>query len=204
MSKRDEFLSRTPKIIGEENFQQYGVMIPLVFVEEQIHLLFEKRSKKLRRQPGEISLPGGKLEVDETTLDCAIRETMEELLIEREQIEVLGVGDRYLSPFNLLLHTYFCILKDYQGTFNPDEVEEVVLIPLDYLKTHEPHQFVNQLINEPAKDFPYEWITDGIHYNFLKGSYDILFYHYKDIKIWGMTAKILQSALVLLEEYCNT
>jgi peroxisomal coenzyme A diphosphatase NUDT7 len=201
MSNREDFLSRIPHIMGEENFQQYGVMIPLVWQDEKVHVLFEKRSKMLRRQPGEISFPGGKLEEYETTFECAIRETMEELCLEREQIEILGVGDQYLSPFNLLLHTYFCVIRDYQGTFNPDEVEEIIVVPLDYLKTHEPYRFMNHIVSELAKDFPYEWIPEGENYNFLKGTYDILFYHYKDIKIWGMTAKILQSALRLLEKY---
>lgn len=78
------------------------MLIPMIEISGTKYLLFEKRSNKLRRQPGEICFPGGKLESGESLQECAVRETVEELQVLPGQIEVLGPGDIYLSPFNLV------------------------------------------------------------------------------------------------------
>ena len=81
--KREDFLTRRPGMIGEEKFRQYAVLVPLINISGVTYLIFEKRSNKLKRQPGEICFPGGKLEENETMQECAVRETEEELLIFR-------------------------------------------------------------------------------------------------------------------------
>ncbi len=197
----DSFLTRQPGIIGSDRCKQYGILIPLLRLEGNLYMLFEKRSSTLRRQPGEICFPGGKLEPGETLLECAIRETVEELTIKKEQIRVIGAGDTYISPFNLMLHPYIGELTDYQDTFSPDEVEEIIKVPLKFLRDYTPEVFESRLINEPAEDFPYEWIPGGIEYPWSEGIHEILFYRYHDWTIWGMTAQIVRSALKLLEEY---
>lgn len=163
--------------------------------------MFEKRSAKLRNQPGEICFPGGKLEPGESLQECAIRETMEELKICAQQIEILGPGDIYISPFNLMLHPFIGVLKEYQNTFSTDEVDEVIPVPLDFFYSREPERFESKLLHELPENFPYEWIPGGISYPWKKGSYEILFYHDKDLIIWGMTAQIAHSAVKLLKQY---
>lgn len=155
----------------------------------------------LKRQPGEICFPGGRLETGETLPECAIRETVEELHIQKEQIRLIGTGDIYYSPFNLMIHSFIGEIKDYQGTFSQDEVEEVIKIPLDYFWSHQPEIFVSKLINEPAEDFPYERIPGGVKYPWAKGSHEVLFYRYQDWTIWGITAQIVRSAIHLLNKY---
>lgn len=199
--KQNDFINRKPGVIGEGHFRKYAVLIPLVQRHDGIYVLFEKRSGNLRRQPGEICFPGGKLEQGESLMDCAIRETMEELLVNREQIEIIGTGDQYISHFNLMIQPYIGILNDYHGSFSSDEVEEVILVPLDFFLEQEPDAFRSRLVSELPEDFPYEWIPGGTGYPFAKGSYDILFYRYKDWIIWGMTALMTQSAVTLLVEY---
>jgi peroxisomal coenzyme A diphosphatase NUDT7 len=170
-------------------------------MEDKLYMLFERRSAKLRRQPGEICFPGGKLEQGETLLECAIRETVEELNIKKEQIRVIGVGDTYISPFNLMIHPFIGEITDYQGTYSTDEVDEVIKVPIEFLRNHSPDSYYSKLINEPAEDFPYEWIPGGVNYPWAKGTHEILFYRYDDLVIWGMTALIVRSVLQLLEEY---
>jgi 8-oxo-dGTP pyrophosphatase MutT (NUDIX family) len=198
---KEEFLTRQPGIIGADKCRQYAILIPILRVEGDTYLLFEKRSGKLRRQPGEICFPGGKLEPSETLLECAIRETVEELNIKEEQIKVIGIGDIYISPFNMMIHPFIGELSDYNDTFSIDEVDEIIKIPLDFLRKHQPEIFKSKLINEPAEDFPYEWIPGGVEYPWAKGTHEVLFYRYHDWTIWGMTAQIVNSVTKLIDEY---
>ncbi|WP_077610246.1 NUDIX hydrolase [Clostridium sp. Marseille-P2415] len=199
--EKEQFSNRRPGIIGEEKFRQYAVLIPMIDSSDITYLLFEKRSDKLRRQPGEICFPGGKLEAGESLQACAVRETIEELRVLRQQIEVTGPGDIYISPFNLMIHPFIGIIKDYQDTFSTDEVDEIIKVPLDFFRNHQPEKFESKLITEPPEDFPYEWIPGGIKYPWAKGTYDILFYQYENWIIWGMTAQIVKSAVNLIDQY---
>lgn len=197
----EAFLTRQPGIIGEDKCRQYAILIPLLREDGVTFMLFEKRSEKLRRQPGEICFPGGKLEPGETLLECAIRETVEELSILKEQVKVIGTGDIYFSPFNLMIHPYIGEIADYKDTFSVDEVDVIIKVPLDFFRKHQPEIFISRLINEPAEDFPYEWIPGGIDYPWAKGAHEILFYRYQNWNIWGMTAQIVRSVIRLLDEY---
>lgn len=198
---KEQFSTRQPDIIGEEKFRQYSVFVPMIDISGVTYLLFEKRSNKLRRQPGEICFPGGKREEGESFQDCAVRETVEELLIQQQQIEMIGPGDIYISPFNLVIHPFIGVIHNYQDTFSTDEVDQIIKIPLDFFRNHQPEKFESKLINEPPEDFPYEWIPGGIEYPWDKGTFDILFYQYEDFRIWGMTAQIANSVVKLMEKY---
>jgi len=201
MRDKETFSIRRPGIIGEEQFRQYAVLVPLIDTPEGTFLLFEKRSNNLRNQPGEICLPGGKLEDGESFQECALRETAEELLISEQQIEVIGPGDIFISPFNLMVHPFIGVLRDYHDTFSRDEVEEVIRIPLDFFRKQRPNKYEGTLKNELPEDFPYDWIPGGIDYPWVKGTYEILFYPYKNQIIWGMTARIVHSVVHLIDQY---
>src|SRR5699024_8385169 len=110
-----------------------------------VSLLFEKRSKKLNNQPGEICFPGGKLEQGETMKECVVRETMEELLIHKSQIELLGPGDIFVSPFNIMIHPFIGILKDYEDSFSKDEVDSIIKVPLEFFRSNDPEKFKNRI-----------------------------------------------------------
>ncbi|MEY8353480.1 CoA pyrophosphatase [Lachnospiraceae bacterium 54-53] len=196
-----DFSARTPGIIGEEKFRKYAVLIPMIDVSGVTCLLFEKRSGKLRHQPGEICFPGGKLESGESLKECAVRETAEELLVLPQQIGVIGPGDIYISPFNLMIHPFIGVIRDYRDTFSQDEVEEIIKIPLDFFRSRQPEKFESRLINEPDAGFPYEWIPGGVKYPWAEGTYDILFYQYENRTIWGMTAQMVKSAVGLIDAY---
>ena len=95
---------RQPSILGDHELQKYAVLLPLIEVENETHILFEVRSLNLRRQPGEICLPGGKIEQDDLDpSQCAIRETSEELGIDIFQVEEVFPLDFMLNAANNLI-----------------------------------------------------------------------------------------------------
>lgn len=85
-----ESFKKPVDILNRHKMKNYAVMIPLVFLNGEYNFLFQKRAKNIR-QGGEISFCGGaKDRSDRDFLDTAIRETIEEIGIDRDKIEVLG------------------------------------------------------------------------------------------------------------------
>lgn len=195
------FKNYTPYINGWEDYKRASVTIPLVLKEDKIHLLFEVRSKTLRHQPNEICFPGGKMEANESPLDTAIRETCEEIGINKNNINVICPLDIFISPFNILIHPFLIELKDISNiNTNKDEVESIFLVPLDYLLNAEPISFNNAVNITPHDNFPYDLIPNKKDYKFSTGSYEVLFYNYNEYVIWGLTAKILYNFISTLKE----
>lgn len=198
---RADFAARKPGMIGESRFTKYAVLVPIVETPNGRSLLFEKRAGSLRRQPGEICFPGGKLEPGEPPEACAVRETVEELRIGARQIAVLGPGDVFISPFDIIIYPFIGELKDYRYTYNAEEVAEVITVPVDFFLKNPPDTYKSTIISRQSEDFPFERIPGGENYPWASGSYDVLLYQYNHHLIWGITAYLVQSAAELIARY---
>ena len=113
------FNNRPSEIMGE--FRKSAVMILLTEDKGELSIVFEVRAHRLRNQPGDVCLPGGKVEPNENPREASIRETMEELNLERDQIEFIGDMDYYVSPYGNIMYAYVGKLK--YGEINPNEDE---------------------------------------------------------------------------------
>ena len=120
-----------------------AVMICILRCEEngKDYIVLEKRADGIR-QAGEISFPGGKKDKsDKDFLETAIRETIEELGIKRENI----IDPEYYGTFfflmGVLLETFICYLKVEKISdivYNKDEVEKLLFVPIDFFINNEP------------------------------------------------------------------
>ena len=82
-----------------------AVAVPLLEIDGEDHIVFTVRSNKLRRQPGEISFPGGHCEPnDKSSAHAAMRECSEELGIDLDKIELLGNLDCLVSAIGVKLY----------------------------------------------------------------------------------------------------
>ena len=196
---RSRFKAYRPKLISEGRVREYAVLIPLVFRKDEICIVFQKRSAKIS-QAGDYCFPGGKVEENESSIEAAIRETEEELLIKPHQIDVLGPSDSIITRSSLLVHSFLGVLYDYDGTYNTDEVDVIVEVPLSRLLDIEPQEYEVQVDMLMPENFPYEKIEEGKQYRFHSQPSTILFYEIDGIVIWGLTAKLLYSALELIKE----
>ena len=97
INKLKENLKNKSYIIGKDKYLNSAVLIPIIKIEDEYHLLFEKRSENIR-QGGEVSFPGGEYdsENDVNFQETAVRETVEELGISKEQISILGSWEVWL------------------------------------------------------------------------------------------------------------
>lgn len=183
----------TPTILGSENYSKYAVLLPLVRKEDGIHVLFEVRSLELRRQPGEICFPGGRIDsVDTDEREAAIRETMEELGIRREDITNVFALDYLISPFGMIVYPYAGLINRPERIIpSASEVGEIFTVPLTFFMETEPKVYHVNFKAEPEEDFPLDLLVGGENYNWRTRKMDESFYIFENRVIWGLTARIL-------------
>ncbi len=196
---RNALQNRRCETIREYPPVRASVLIPLVERGGEPAVLFEVRNAGIP-QGGEICFPGGHVEEGESPGEAAIRETAEELLLDRSQIEMA-------APLHLLpgergreIYSYLGILHDYAGTWAPEEVSRTFQIPLHWFLQHAPECYESKIVVSPGEDFPYELIPGGRDYPFASGRQRMYFYRTEEGVIWGLTAKLLYHFLNLLEE----
>lgn len=191
------FLERTPSIIGK--FRKSAVMILLEKCQEEIYIIFEVRAKTLRHQPGDICLPGGKMEENETSEETAVRETLEELNLVREDVEYIGPMDYFISPYGSIMYPHIALLKKKDIKPNPSEVDHIFKVPLTYFMEVKPKCYPMNIGPRFMEDFPFHLIKKGKDYNFSNGTLNQFFYEYNQYVIWGFTALIIKSFMDILK-----
>lgn len=191
--------NRIPQRIEQEKEKVSAVLIPLIKKEGKYHIVFEVRSNKLSHQPGEICFPGGKRESEETSMQAAIRETCEELLLSESDIKMYGPLDYFLSPAGMRIDAYLGELTNYNGQFSQDEVAEIFTVPLEFFQKNKPERYFNNVQMTPEDHFPFDKIPGGENYPWARGRYEVLFYEYEGHIIWGLTAKILFHNIKLIQ-----
>ena len=175
-----------------------AVLLPLVADRGELSLLFEERNASIP-QGGEICFPGGHVEAGERPDEAALRETAEELLLDRERIELV-------SPLHLLsgergreIYSFLGVLHGYEDTWEKDEVSRAFLLPLRWFREHPPEIHECKTVVAAGEDFPYDLIPGGRDYPFAAGRQRMYFYRSPEGVIWGLTAKLLWHFLRLLE-----
>lgn len=195
----ETFHNREPKSLG--SYQYYSVLVPLVEKDGKLHILYEVRAENMKKQPGEVCFPGGRIESGESAEECAIRETTEELNINRSDIRIIAQMDFMHTYSNFTLYSLLGSI-DYdvisRMTVNPDEVKEVFLVPVSFFAENEPEIYCFDVLPNIGPDFPYEKINLQNGYNWRKGKSTVPIYRYEDRAIWGLTARITNHLMDLV------
>lgn len=185
--------NRKQGIIDERSMRKYAVIVPIIEKGNGLELLFEVRAKHMKRQPGEICFPGGKMDrTDPTPADAATRELCEEVGVSQEDVSLTGSLDRVISPFNQIIYPYVGMLHTTSFFPNEEEVHQLFSVPLSYFLTTEPDRHDVHLSVQTTPSFPYDSIPGGKNYPWSKGKIPEYFYYYKNYVIWGMTARIVK------------
>ena len=87
----------------ERNRKVYAVLLPLIWLNNQWQIVYEVRSQHIS-SPGQTSFPGGGVEAGETAKKAAIRETVEELGIKENEIEVIGQLDPIIDQERIIYY----------------------------------------------------------------------------------------------------
>lgn len=177
-------------------FEYFAVAVPVF--ENQF--VFEVRSSFVK-QPGEVSFPGGRIEVGEAPCLTARRELEEELGI--ADVSLLFELEPLVTPFNYVIFPYVFQLSDTKMNINPVEVDKVFYAPVDlFLKPHHVSQV--DVVLQPGDDFPYGFLPGGRNYPWKRGYYRVMFFFYGEHVIWGLTARIAHEAAKRLLKLSET
>jgi 8-oxo-dGTP pyrophosphatase MutT (NUDIX family) len=175
--------SYAPSHIEGESLARAAVLLPLYEHRDELHVLFTRRSELVEHHKGQISFPGGAWDVGDGDLSLtALRETWEEIGVDREHVELLGQLDEMITVSNFLVRPFVGRITEpgpYPFSHSEIEVAEILEVPLSHLLDD---------ANVLAEERVYQG-RRGMAYS----------YQWRDHVIWGATARILHQFLELLK-----
>jgi len=146
------------------------------------HVIFTERTNHVEHHKGQMSFPGGACDdSDDCRETTALRETWEEIGVEREHVRVIGTLDDMVTISNFRVTPFVGVLE-YEGAYpysiNDHEVARVVEVPLTFLLEErnmelEVRQHQGREVLVPA-------------------------FSYNGHRIWGATARMLHQLIELL------
>ena len=158
-----------------------SVLLLLFRDVDDLKICLIKRPVYMKHHAGQIALPGGRIEANESARETALRETYEEIGIPQDKIRLLGT----LSPFYVEVSRFqitpFVGWMDTRPEFTlcPDEVEKTILFPIEAFKP--PHA--------------------SIELKTLTGLMKVPCVKYDGEIIWGATAMILSEFYDVITNY---
>lgn len=155
-----------------------SVIVPLFVKEGDVHILFTRRTGKVRDHKNQISFPGGvKDSADRSLRDTALREMWEEIGVAHKDIEILGkLDDIYTSTGYCISPFVGLIPHPYDFHINDDELDEILTFPLTAFMSRSAFR---------EESHTYRGETHRVYYFDVK----------TDVTVWGATAKILTQFL---------
>lgn len=146
------------------------------------NVIFTERTNHVEHHKGQMSFPGGACDdTDDCHETTALRETWEEIGVEREHVRLIGTLDDMVTISNFRVTPFVGVLE-YEGAYpyliNDHEVARVVEVPLTFLLEEgnmelEVRQHQGREVLVPA-------------------------FSYNGHRIWGATARMLHQLIELL------
>ena len=150
-----------------------AVLILLYLEDNEIHFFLTKRSNELEHHKGQISLPGGTQEENEELTHTALRETQEEIGINKTSISIIGSMTPLFVPVTgFMIHPFIGYSSNkLEPTPDPSEVEAIFSVN------------ISDLLNET---------NQTIEKRNIRG-YDVEVPYFKlnNYEVWGATSMIL-------------
>ena len=170
---RDRLKNRPKRHIDYPDYRKAAVLILFFVKDNSPHVVLTLRTDRVSTHKGQVSCPGGGFDsTDRDFLQTALRETHEEVGIDPSLVEVIGEFDEYISIMGFKVHVFAGALNS-KVEYKPcdDETEEIMEVPFS-LFFNEEYYKCEKLTHEGRE-------------------YDVYFYDFNGITIWGMTARIL-------------
>lgn len=150
-----------------------AVLVGLVPRHAGTQVLLTRRTDALRHHAGQVSFPGGRIELDDAdAVAAALRETREEVGLTSGQVHPLGFLDPLATITGYRVQPVVALLTpDYVAHPDPNEVADVFEVPLSFLL--DPANLATHILD------------------FRGRPREVLEYRYPAQRIWGATASML-------------
>ena len=157
------------------NLTPAAVLLPLLLKDDELQVLFTKRTQTVKAHKGQVSFPGGVRDPDDNSLlNTALREVQEEIGLRPEDVEILGALDPITTvTTGFLVYTFVGLIPfPYPFRLDGREVAEILIVPFHFL----------------ANDA--HWSSR--FYQASNQAFQAYFVTYDHYRIWGATARILK------------
>ena len=158
-----------------------AVLIPLLLRSDGLSVLLTQRTDHLHDHAGQISFPGGRMDPgDSDPNDTALRESEEEIGLDRRGVEIIGHLPQYLTISGYSVTPVVALVQPQaEYVLDAFEVADVFEVPLHFLM-------------DPANHQVRIWESDQGGRQFYSMPYESRF-------IWGATAGMLRNLYHLLK-----
>ncbi len=152
-----------------------AVLIALVERPEGLSVILTRRADTLRQHSGQVALPGGRVDGDETPWACALREAHEEIGLDPSLVSLAGLSTFYRTGTGYRIAPVVGFVRPgFTLKANPGEVADIFETPFGFLMDPANHE--EREGRTPAGD--------------LRRFYAVT---WRDRMIWGATAGILRA-----------
>jgi 8-oxo-dGTP pyrophosphatase MutT (NUDIX family) len=158
-----------------------AVLVALLRHQDELHVLYTRRSDRLASHRGEVAFPGGRVDRrDPHLLAAALREAHEEVGIEPQAVDILGCFEGRRTRSTDIMVTPFVGMVRGTPELRPDpkEVAEIFEVPL-------------RALADPRHRSAHRWERNGAASN----RPAIL---YQQQVIWGLTYELTMRFLQLV------
>jgi len=159
-----------------------SVLILLFPDSNNIHFFLTQRTLSVEHHKGQISLPGGTCEKNEKTINTALRETEEEIGVDKNEVEIIGELTPFFTP------TSGFIVHPFIGWCNRR--------PKTNKQTDEVHTLFSASLSQLLND----QILELENWNLRGYEAKVPFYNFDGHKVWGVTAAILSEFKLILND----
>jgi 8-oxo-dGTP pyrophosphatase MutT (NUDIX family) len=175
-------------IEGQPITRRSAVLVALFQEDGETHLVLTRRSFTMREHRGEIALPGGRSDADETPTETALREAREEVGVDESSVRVVG----WLSPIvTLALGSAIWPVIGFLNerpvmVTDPAEVDRAFTVPLADLLADGTFLEERWRREQPRPGADAD------------GYFPIYFYRVPGDLIWGATARVVTELLCVV------
>lgn len=127
---------------ANKTLRDAGVLICVVDRDDDdLNIILTERPKSMPTHPGQVALPGGKVDrTDAGPVAAAIREAEEEIGLNPDDVEIVGKSDLYLTRTGFSITPVIGLVpNDFVANPDPHEVDDVFETPLSFLMNPDNH-----------------------------------------------------------------
>ena len=132
-----------------------AVLVPLIDHASGMSVLLTQRTAHLTAHAGQISFPGGRIEQhDPDAVAAALRESEEEVGLQRDRVSVIGRLDTYVTGTGFEITPIVGIVAPPVAlTIDPFEVAEAFEVPLAFILDRRNHQRIERVVGARSRWF---------------------------------------------------